>query len=67
MRQKLRDKEERGDTFDPICLSNIESDRVWISEKEDDYLPIDDSWMDIHESFTIEKELKPIKERHVFV
>ena len=32
MRQKCR--EEKGDTYDPICLLDIESDDEWIIEKE---------------------------------
>ncbi|XP_027942227.1 uncharacterized protein LOC114195971 [Vigna unguiculata] len=60
MRQKVR--EEKGDTYDPICLSDIESDDEWITEKEDPCLPNDVSWMDIHESFTLE-EGAPSKKR----
>jgi len=60
LRQKVR--EEKGDTYDPICLSDIESDDEWITEKESPYLPNDVSWMDIHESFTLEEEA-PSKKR----
>ncbi|XP_057432600.1 uncharacterized protein LOC130725380 [Lotus japonicus] len=62
MRQKTR--EEKGDNYDPICLSDIESDDEWITEKETPCLPGpgDDSWMDIHESFTLE-EGAPSKKR----
>ena len=61
MRQK--DKKEKRDTYDPICLSNIESDDEWIAEKEDPCLPNDVSWMDILESFTLE-EGAPSKKRN---
>lgn len=60
MRQKSR--EEKGDTYDPISLSDIESDDEWITEKEDPCLPIDSSWMDIHETFSLE-EGAPSKKR----
>ncbi|XP_028801483.1 uncharacterized protein LOC114756714 [Neltuma alba] len=53
MRQKIR--EEKGETYDPICLSDIESDDEWITEKENPCLPVDGSWMDIHESFTLDE------------
>ncbi|XP_027338045.1 uncharacterized protein LOC113851979 [Abrus precatorius] len=53
MRQKCR--EEKGETYDPICLSNIESNDEWIVEKEDPCLPNDASWMDINECFTFEE------------
>jgi len=60
MRQKSR--EEKGETYDPICLSDIESDDEWITEKENPCLPIDSSWMDIHECFDVE-EGAPSKKR----
>ncbi|XP_028798861.1 uncharacterized protein LOC114754239 [Neltuma alba] len=60
MRQKIR--EEKGQTYDPICLSDIESDDEWITEKENPCLPVDGSWMDIHESFTLD-EGAPSKKR----
>ena len=60
MRQKR--KEEKGDTYDPICLSDIESDDEWITEKEDPCFPVDASWMDIHECFTLD-EGAPSKKR----
>jgi len=60
MRQKVR--EEKGDTYDPIRLSDIDSDDEWITEKDDPCLPNDVSWMDIHESFTLKKEA-PSKKR----
>lgn len=48
---RLQKRKERGETFDPICLSDMESDDEWITEKEDACLPEDISWMDIHECF----------------
>ena len=44
-------RKERRETYDPICLSDKESDDEWITEKEDAYLPEDISWMDVHECF----------------
>ena len=44
-------REERGETYDPVCLSDMESDDEWINEIEDPCLPQDISWMDINECF----------------
>ena len=44
-------REERGETYDPNCLSDMESDYEWITEIEDPSLPQDNSWMDINECF----------------
>jgi len=33
----------------------MESDDEWITKKEDPCLPNDISWMDIHESFSLEE------------
>nr|KAJ0227509.1 hypothetical protein LSAT_V11C100007330 [Lactuca sativa] len=33
---RLQKRKERGETYDPICLSDMESDDEWITEKEDD-------------------------------
>jgi len=54
MRQKVR--EEKRDTYDPICLSDMESDDEWITEKEDSCILNDVSWMDIHESIILKDE-----------
>lgn len=62
LEMRLKSREEKGDTYDPICLSDIESDDEWITEVEDPCLPVDTSWMDVHESFTLE-EGAPIKKR----
>ncbi|MED6210822.1 hypothetical protein PIB30_067738 [Stylosanthes scabra] len=51
-----------GETYDPICLSDIESDDEWITEKEAPCLPVDSSWIDVHECFTLE-EGAPSKKR----
>ncbi|CAH1431758.1 unnamed protein product [Lactuca virosa] len=32
---RLQKRKERGETYDPICLSDMESDDEWITEKED--------------------------------
>ncbi|KAG5549646.1 hypothetical protein RHGRI_014825 [Rhododendron griersonianum] len=49
LRQEKRQK--MGDTYDPICLSDMESDDEWITEKEGPVLPVDHSLMDIEECF----------------
>ena len=46
-------REENGDSYDPICLSDMEFDNEWITEKEEPCLPEDASWMDIHECFEV--------------
>ncbi|KAF7124203.1 hypothetical protein RHSIM_Rhsim12G0154800 [Rhododendron simsii] len=51
LRQKKR--EENGDAYDPICLSDMESDDEWITEREDPCLPLDPSWMDMNECFEV--------------
>jgi len=64
MRQKVR--EEKKDTCDPICLSNIESNNEWITKKLDPFLQNDVSWMDIHESLLFKRELQARKGRVIF-
>ncbi|XP_061358412.1 uncharacterized protein LOC133302621 [Gastrolobium bilobum] len=49
IRQKQR--EEKGDTYDPICLSDLDSDEEWITEQEEPCLMDEESWMDVHECF----------------
>ncbi|KAG5562353.1 hypothetical protein RHGRI_005178 [Rhododendron griersonianum] len=51
LRQKKR--EENGDPYDPICLSDMESDDEWITKREDPCLPLDPSWMDMNECFEV--------------
>ncbi|KAI8535251.1 hypothetical protein RHMOL_Rhmol10G0159300 [Rhododendron molle] len=51
LRQKKQ--EENGDAYDPICLSDMESDDEWITEREDPCLPLDPSWMDMNECFEV--------------
>jgi len=53
LRQKSR--KEKGETYDPICFSNIELDDEWIIEKENPCLFIHSSWMDVHECFYVEE------------
>ena len=48
---RLQEREEKGENYDPFCLSDLESDDEWITEREDPALPADVSWMDIHEAF----------------
>jgi len=51
------------DTYDLICLSDMESDDEWITEKEDLCLPNDVSWMDIHEYFTLKERTSSNKRK----
>lgn len=51
LEQRQEKRQERGETYDPIVLSDVESDDEWITEKEEPCLPEDTSWMDIHECF----------------
>ena len=42
--------------YDPIRLSDLESDDEWITEREDALLSVDDySWMDVQECFTFDE------------
>ena len=59
LRQEKR--QENGETYDPISLSDMEFDDEWITESEDPCLPQDTSWMDIHECF--EEEVATTKKR----
>ena len=61
LRQKKR--EENGDTYDPICLSDMESDDEWITEREDPCLPLDPSWMGMNECFEVNEGETSIKRR----
>ncbi|XP_039143971.1 protein FAM50A-like [Dioscorea cayenensis subsp. rotundata] len=49
LRQEKREKKD--ETYDPICLIDMESDDEWITEVEDACLPQDNSWMDMNECF----------------
>ncbi|RWR88638.1 hypothetical protein CKAN_01766500 [Cinnamomum micranthum f. kanehirae] len=49
--QVRQNKRERDQALDPICLSDMESDDEWITEKEDPVLDNDMSWMDLGECF----------------
>ncbi|XP_029128430.1 uncharacterized protein LOC114916238 [Cajanus cajan] len=60
MRQNSR--EENGNNYDPIYLSDIESVDEWITEKDNRCLPIDASWMDVYECFGVD-EGAPNKKR----
>lgn len=56
LEMRLKKRQERGESYDPICLSDMESDDEWITEKEDPYLPEDTSWMDVHECFQADED-----------
>jgi hypothetical protein len=61
MRQKSR--EEKGDTYDPICLSDMDSDDEWITEKEDACLSEDTTWMDLDACFELEQGTSGTKKK----
>ena len=44
-----------NELYDPICLSDLESDDEWITEKEDHVLPKDHTWMNVNECFEVEE------------
>ncbi|KAI9083295.1 hypothetical protein K1719_034827 [Acacia pycnantha] len=50
-----KQREEKGDTYDPICLSDLDFDEEWITEQEDLCLMDGESWMDIHECFNVDE------------
>ncbi|KAK4255985.1 hypothetical protein QN277_008908 [Acacia crassicarpa] len=50
-----KQREEKGDTYDPICLSDLDSDEEWITEQEDPCLMEGEFWMDIHECFNVDE------------
>lgn len=49
LRQKMRD--EKGDTYDLLCMGDVEFNDGWITKTEDSCPPTDISWKDIHEHF----------------
>ncbi|KAI3988058.1 hypothetical protein MKX01_011847 [Papaver californicum] len=44
---------EQGDSYDPISLSDMESDDERITEKDDALLQRDPTWMNVHDCFQI--------------
>lgn len=46
---------QEGDAYDPISLSDMESDDEWITEKEGPSLPEDTTWMNVNECFEVEE------------
>ncbi|KAI3963426.1 hypothetical protein MKW98_022848 [Papaver atlanticum] len=50
-------------SYDPICLSGMESDDEWITEKEDPTLKRDPTCMDVHECFQITEDEANKKKR----
>ncbi|MCL7040442.1 hypothetical protein MKW94_015590 [Papaver nudicaule] len=53
LNERFIKRKEGGDSYDPICLSDMESDDEWITEKEDPNIQTDPTWMDVHECFQI--------------
>ncbi|KAI9126444.1 hypothetical protein K1719_002865 [Acacia pycnantha] len=52
---RKKQREEKGDTYDPICLSDLDYDEEWITEQEDPCLMDGESWMDVHECFNVDE------------
>lgn len=46
LEQRHKKRVARGESYDPISLSDMESDDEWITEKEDPVIPLDLAWMD---------------------
>ena len=44
-----------NELYDPICLSDLESDDEWITEKEDPILPEHNSWMNVNKCFEVKE------------
>ncbi|KAF7821916.1 adenylate kinase isoenzyme 6-like protein HBR1-like [Senna tora] len=57
-----KQREEKGNSYDPISLSDLESDDEWITEQEEPCLMEGGSWMDVQECFNID-EGAPSKKR----
>ncbi|MCL7025454.1 hypothetical protein MKW94_003774 [Papaver nudicaule] len=51
--ERLTKRKAEGDSYDPICLSDLESDDEWIAEEEDSNSQRDPTWMDVHECFQL--------------
>ena len=48
-------KKDKCETYDPISLSNMESDDEWITKREDAVLPEDITCMNVSDFFDIEE------------
>ena len=44
-----------GESYDPISLSDMESNNDWITEREDAVLPKEMAWMNVNECFEIQE------------
>ncbi|KAI3845209.1 hypothetical protein MKX03_024867 [Papaver bracteatum] len=53
LNERFTKSKEQRDSYDPICLSDMESDDEWITEKDDASLQQDPTWMDVHDCFQI--------------
>ncbi|KAI3958563.1 hypothetical protein MKW92_034716 [Papaver armeniacum] len=59
-------RNEQGDSYDPICLSDMESDDEWITEKDGASLQPDPTWMDVHDSRLVEEnEIDEVEEDEI--
>ena len=48
-------RQQREELYGPICLSDLELDDEWITEREDAHLSDDCSWMDVQECFIVDE------------
>ncbi|KAI3877771.1 hypothetical protein MKX03_019211 [Papaver bracteatum] len=53
LNERFIKSKEQGDSYDPICLSDVESDDEWINEKDGASLQPNPTWMDAHDFFHI--------------
>ena len=44
-----------GESYDPISLSDMESDDDWITERKDAVFPEEMTWMNVNEYFEIQE------------
>ena len=64
MEARHQKRVDQGDAYNPISLSEMESEDEWITEREDPTLPEDTAWMDVSECFeVIEGECSRKKKR----
>jgi len=63
MRQKVR--EENKNTYDPVCLSDIESNNKWITENDDKHRRMYYRWIYMN-ILLLKRELHVRKKKYLF-
>lgn len=56
-------RQAKGELYDPVSLSDMESDNEWITESELPCLQNDCSWMDVQECFNEDEGPSDMKRR----